>query len=144
MFKFEKHTADIKIRFEVDEFSQIFQEAINALNEYLTPRFKDEKERIIEINIESISLETLVVDFLNEIIGLLQIEKFLPQTIEIKEQNFFGQQKDNQNDLFFLKGKLKGKTYDKIYKDIKAATYHNLNLLKNKDNKLILEVVLDI
>lgn len=136
MYFFEKHTADLKIRFEVNDLKEIFQEALNAFNEYLQPQFNSTSSIVKHIKVESNFLETLVVDFLNEVISLIQVEKFLPQQVEIEKII-------QLPETFILEAKLIGRKYGKIYKDIKAATYHNLNLVKEKD-KLILEVVLDI
>jgi len=130
MYSFQSHTADIKIRFEVKDFKDIFKEGINALNSFLEPKLKD-KELEKEIEVNSIDEATLFVDYLNELIAIIQTEKIFP--VEIKIKNL-----DNQN----LKASVLFKKYDKIIKDIKAATYHNLNLIKK--DKIILEVVLDV
>jgi len=130
MFAFQAHTADIKIKFKVENYDDLFQEGINALKEFLEPKLKGGKIKK-DMNIESIDEATLFVDYLNELISIIQAEKVFP--IEVKIKNL--DKKKLSAELFFKK-------YDKIIKDIKAATYHNLNLIKK--NGISLEVILDI
>lgn len=131
MYIFQNHTADLKIKIESDSFESIFQESLNALKEYYHPSLLNEKFTK-EITIDSFDKKTLLVDFLNEIIFLINSEKIFPEKVKVLSL------KENKGEFL-----LEGKKYDKIYKDIKAATYHNLKFEEEKE-KITVEIVFDI
>ncbi len=112
------HRADLKIKIVGKDKEEIFQEAMKAMTDYLSPGLQKKKvER--EIEVESIDLGTLLVDFLNEVLYFYQVEK--EAYFGIKFIDF----KDN-----FLRAILKGNKVRNFKKEIKAATYHNLEIKK--------------
>jgi SHS2 domain-containing protein len=131
-FQFLSHTADIKIKIFGRTKEELFNNALEALNNYLGNfiETKDFKEQ--EFQIVSNSIEILLVDFLNEALFYIQTENKLISKVEFQELTDYKAQ-----GRFFLKKA-------KINRDVKAITYYNLALKINKDKNLSIVITLDI
>lgn len=90
----------------------------------------DNKNRI---KIESLNLSVLLADFLSEVLYLTQVNK------EVYNDIKFSKFTDTK-----IKGKLKGKEVEEFGEDIKAVTYHNLDVHQRKDGKWEATVLFDI
>lgn len=117
-FELIEHTADLAIRVTGRDLPDLFANAASALF-HLMAAPPDTAERIREVNVESIDLEGLLVDWLNELIFLHEVhgESFISFDI-----------------LAFTPTCLRamiwgGPTRQKL-KTIKAATFHNLEVLE--------------
>lgn len=131
MFKFLKHTADIKIRVEGNSIEDIFKESINALNSFLKPKIKKNSfVKNIEIILPKNEYQELLIDFLSEVLAKTYIEKLIFSLKNISIDNY-------------LKTILTGREFIALKREIKAITYHQAKLEK-KGNKYIAEFIVDI
>jgi SHS2 domain-containing protein len=133
MFKFLPHTADIRIRISGKTKEKIFIDSLRAINIYLKPVFFRPfifKKFILKIEKSEKDIDNLI-DFLNKILALVYIKKFIFEIEDIKI--------NNKNIIF----KLKGRKFKKIKRDIKSVTYHNVFFAKEK-NFYIAEFVIDV
>ncbi len=131
MFKFLKHTADIKIYVEGNSLEEIFKESVEAINSFLKPKIKKNAlSKNIEIILPKNKQPELLIDFLSEVLAKVYIEKLIFVVKEI----FI-----NEN----LWVKLEGKEFVSLKKEIKAVTYHQAKLEK-KNGKYIAEFIVDI
>ncbi|MCK4589829.1 MAG: archease [Nanoarchaeota archaeon] len=134
-FKFLPHTADVKFQAFGKTLEEAFQNCAYALTETITnyKKIKPTTEKTIEI--ESENNESLLYDFLEQFLILLDSEGFILNKIK---------------SLKITKNKLKativGDTKPENYKintHIKAVTYQQM-FIKKQDNQYIIQVILDI
>ncbi len=117
------HTADLKIKAYGKDEKELFSNALLGMSENMKPELKEEKSER-EIEVASLDKAALLVDFLNEVLYLSQTNKEAFFKVDFSE---FSETS--------LKGRISGKKAKKFGEDIKAATYHNLNI-RQKQNKL--------
>ena len=131
-FQFLSHTADIKIQIFGRTREELFKNALEALNSYLGKFIKTKDLKEQEFQIVSNSIEILLVDFLNEALFYIQTENKLISKVGFQELTDCKAQ-----GRFFLKKA-------KINRDVKAITYHDLALKRDKDKNLSIIITLDI
>ena len=125
-FEFVEHTADIGVKTYGRSPVELFQNSAEAMFSLLLDY--DPKENFKKnIAIEAVSLEELLVAWLNELLGLFYADKFLPASFSIKI--------DDKPGLKSLAAILRGENFDpydnKLSTEIKAATYHDLKIKKS-------------
>ena len=132
----ENITADLGIEAWGSNLQEAFTAAGEALAALLSDLPPDSARSTTRITVHSPTREGLLVVFLNEIIYREETENFLPGRIshlEIREDS--------------LTALLKGTTYDPqkhhLNAHIKAATYHGLEIVEEKDEVRI-RVIFDV
>jgi len=136
-FEFIEHTADVGIRAFGKNEKVLFESAARALFSLLVDR-KPQPSQKKEISLEADNLEELFVRWLNELIVLFFMENMIPATYSIVINNKGG--------LKRLEACIKGEVCDlkgSVKMEVKAATYHNLKIKKNKQG-YVAEVILDV
>jgi len=132
-YQFLEHRADLKIQVFGRTKEELFLNAMLAMIEYLKPDFKHPETNVEqEITVKSTDSTTLLADFLNEALYLIQVNK------EIYSRVSF--------DMFTNKeitAKLSGQKVEAFGEDIKAVTYHNLEI-NQKNNSWEAIVLFDI
>ena len=86
-----------------------------------------------EIKIKSLDLGALLVDFLSEVLYLSQVNKEVYTDIKFQKIT------DTK-----LEGELVGQKFERIGSDIKAVTYHSLDIHQKKDRTWEATVLFDI
>ena len=133
-FKFLEHTADIKFRAYGESLNEIFENCALAVSNYLsrTKKIKNKNKKIIKLKGED--NESLLYDFLDELIYLLDAKNFVVSKAKVKikdnslEAEIFGDSVSNYKDLDY----------------IKAATYSEMYIKRKKDKTWEAQVVLDV
>jgi SHS2 domain-containing protein len=135
MKKFEilEHKADLKIRTFGKDKKQLFSNMLLAMTESQKPEIKSKGEIKRQIKIKSLDLPALLVDFLNEVLYLSQTNK------EVYSKIIFKKFTDKE-----IKGELIGQEVERFGEDIKAATYHNLDIDQKKDKIWQATILFDI
>jgi len=135
MEKFEllEHKADLKIRAFGKTKEELFLNMLLGMTNGLRPEIKNKKSKIKKIKIKSLDLETLLVDFLSEALYLIQVHK------EIHNKIKFIKFSDNE-----LEAELFGQKVERFDEDIKAVTYHSLDVHQEKDGTWQATVLFDI
>ena len=133
-YEFLEHTADVKFRAYGESVEEMFIAAAGALNETIRGNIKilEQEERVFEV--EEKDLESLLYNFLEEFLFLLDAEDFLVS--EIKEIKIRG------NKLKCIVMGDKAENY-KFTNDVKAVTYSEMKVW-NEKGKFICQVVLDV
>ncbi len=141
-FEFIEHTADLGIRVFGDSLNDLFKNAADALFSLLieVKTEESEKKEIVEkLVLEAEGIDELFVTWLNELISLFFTYNYLPLEYSLVLED----KKDNK----ILKADLKGEDLsiysDIIIRDIKAATYHQLQI-KEDNGKYVAEVIFDV
>jgi len=134
-FKYLEHTADIKFRAYGKNLEKVFiNSALAMKNSLIKKRIKKRVEK--KIKVKGKDLESLMYNFLEEILFLLDTEFFILSKIKKIKIN---------EKKFELEAELVG---DLVHKyefgvDIKAITYNEM-FVKREGNKWISQVVLDV
>ncbi|MFH1414455.1 MAG: archease [Candidatus Omnitrophota bacterium] len=132
-----EHTADIGIRVKGKDSKELFRNSALAMFDLIATKLKEskspDKEKIL-IKINSDNLEELFINWLNELLSLSSVKEKI--FCEISFKNL-----DKNN----LEAEVVGcdlKNY-KIESEIKAATYHQLQL-KEEQSGWQAEVIFDV
>lgn len=131
------HTADIAFDIEADSIEELFIEAFRVWVESAAEIINYQPQSKLELEINSESLEQLLVDFLNELNFLLTVKKILCAEVEMIEID--------QN-KFRIKARLKTQQVNDnsiLKEEIKSVTYHQMEI-KNDKGKYRVRVVFDI
>ena len=135
MKKYEilEHKADLKIRAFGKTKEELFLNLLFGMAENMKPEIEAGTRVKREIKIESLDLPALLVDFLSEALYQSQTNKEVYNSVK------FSKFSDN-----FLEGELIGQKAERFGEDIKAVTYHNLEINQNKTGTWEAIVLFDI
>lgn len=132
-YRILSHTADLRLEVYGKTIEELFENATLALANILAPNVKEKistglKAKLV---VESASQNILLPDFLNEILAKSQIEKAIYFLEKIKISG-------NR-----VEAELSGIRVDKFDEDVKAVTYHEVDIRKEGDvwkTKLVLDI----
>ena len=132
----ENITADLGIEAWGSSLEDTFVSAVHGLASILSDLPGGDQPLTRKIRIEAESLPSLLVQFLNEIIYLEETEDFLPGKVtHLKIKN---------NDLdATLTGAIFDPKIHTLNAHIKAATYHELEIVEEED-KVRVRVIFDV
>ena len=133
-YKYLEHTADVKFRAFGKTLEEAFANAALASFNVITDTKKIEPKITKEFRIESDTKESLLYDFLEELLFLLDAEAFLLH--EVKDLKIIGNR---------LECKAVGDTFksQEVSGNIKSVTYSEM-FVKEKKDGWVVQVVLDI
>jgi len=133
-YKILCHRADLKIKVIGRNLKELFETSALALGKLLRPSFEKKAKKILKrnIKIKSFSLETLLVDFLSEILFLSLTNKEIYFQIKIKKF------KD-----FRIEAQIFAKKIKRFGLEIKGVSYHNLKITR-KNNFYEATLIFDI
>ena len=133
-YKILEHKADLKIRAFGKTKEDLFRHCLEAMAESMKPETQKPGEKTKrEIKIKSLDLFALLVDFLSEVLYQTQVNKELYNNIK------FSKFTDME-----IKGELIGQKVERFSEDIKAVTYHDLNIQQNPEGIWEATVIFDI
>jgi len=135
MPKFEilEHKADLKIRAFGQTKEKLFLNMLLGMNSALRAQIQDPKPEIKEIKVKSPDLSALLVDFLSEVLYQAQVNKEVYNNIDFKKLT------DTE-----LEAEIFGQKVERFGEDIKAVTYHNLEVNQKKDGSWEAIVLFDV
>jgi len=119
------HPADLKIRVFGKDLPVVFVNMALAIAQQQAPAQAQVKEPAEEIVVESDSLDSLFVDWLSEILYRGEINKKVYTDFDIAEFS---------EGPFKIKAKIRGVPVGSKNIDIKAVTYHELEIKKIDDH----------
>jgi SHS2 domain-containing protein len=140
MKKFEilEHKADLKIRVFGKTKEKLFENAMVGMFEAakyeMTKRQTTERltTKRLTIKIKSIDFSSLLVDFLSEVLYLVETKKLVFEKVEFKKF------KENE-----IEATLIGKPLKRMGVHIKGVTYHDLKIFQ-KNGNFEAEILFDI
>jgi len=123
MKKYEilEHKADLKIRVFGKTKEELFLNMLLGMADSQRAEIESKKKIKREIKIKSLDLGVLLVDFLSEVLYLSQVNKEIYKDIKFKKLT-------NRR----LEGELIGQKVERFGEDIKAVTYHSLDVHQEK------------
>ncbi|MGC8496899.1 MAG: archease [Thermoplasmata archaeon] len=133
MHQIIEHTADIGLITKADSFEHTLDELALAMFDLIVDIKSVEPQYRIGISINYDNMDSLVVDFLSELIYQFDANHFVPCNVKTTLQ-----EKE-------LKAELTGEKYDRKKHgsklEIKAVTYHMLNVdLVNNEIKILFDI----
>ncbi|MFN2113176.1 MAG: archease [Anaerolineales bacterium] len=133
-FEEVSHTADLEIRAWGKDLNELFISAVEGMFQLSgVEEYEEGFSDITEtISLEAMDYEGLLILFLEELLYRLTEDYML-----------FKVQKLTISDKFTLKAKLRGRQIESYQRDIKAVTYHRLNIQETDDGYKV-NVVFDI
>jgi SHS2 domain-containing protein len=140
-FRYLPHTADVKFEAFGKTYDEVFANAGYALSNIMIDTSIVDKKIVKKINLSSQDILSLLYDFLEEIILLLEVERFVISEISKVEL-------DRDHNRIFVK--LTGDEISEKYEfktSVKAVTYNDMKIEKRKDDEgesLVATVVIDI
>jgi SHS2 domain-containing protein len=141
MRKFEliEHTADVGVKVYGKSLPEVFKHAADALYYLLLSNVTPEPNKSHSITLEAEKTDELLVAWLNELIGLLFADKFLPNSYHVSIE-------DSGNKKM-LRCILRGEEFDPsqnpLSMEVKAATYHDLKI-EETDAGYMAQVIFDV
>lgn len=137
-FEFFEHTADVKFKAYGKNFSRALSNVAKATIDVMTDSSKIKNKQTKKIFFFSKTKESLVYDFVQKLIFIIDTEGFL--TSEVSKLKI--EKKGNE---YYVSAELKGdnaRNYD-VHTCIKSATYNDMEITETKKNCTI-QMVLDI
>jgi SHS2 domain-containing protein len=135
-FEVLDHTADIGIIAYGADIEELFSNAALALFSLITEPESVKEEFHLDLEVSSEDIDSLLIEWLNELIYLFDVKHILFNHFDIKSLTHNG-----------LKATCYGEDFDpmkhKLKAGVKAATYHMLKLDKSDDG-FKAQVILDI
>jgi len=135
-YKYEilPHPADIRLEITASCKEDIFRGALEGMAYIIQPNVSQKSiSKKEQIEIHSMDINTLLVDFLNEVLAKSDIYNSVFDSIKIEKLT------DNS-----IKGIIKGRNVKEFSKEIKAATYHELNISQDKNGDWKAIILFDI
>ena len=134
-FKFISHTADIKFQAFGNSLKEVYENSALALFNVIYDKKINEKKKF-KIKVQGHDLESLLYNFLEEFLILVDSKNFLPSKIRILKFN-------EKN--FKIEAEIIGDNAEnyQISMHVKAITYNEM-FVKKQNNKFTSQVVLDI
>jgi len=131
-FKILPHPADLKIQAYGRTKEELFSNMLKGITASQKATTLPEKVKK-EIEINSPDLPSLLVDFLNEVLYLTQTNKEIYDMVEFKKLSNLK-----------LEAELQGRKVERFGEDIKAVTYHSLDVHQEEDGTWQATVLCDI
>jgi len=137
-FEFIEHTADFGLRVYGKTPEGLFKNYASILFSTLTD-YQPKKIISKKITLQAQSFAELLVGWLNELLSTFFADGFLPKEYNLKISDDKGGK--------ILQAEIKGERFDfennKLKREIKAATYHDLKVEEN-DGGYVAEVIFDV
>ncbi len=140
-YKYLEHTADAKFEAYGNTLEEAYENAAFAMADIITDTKEIEPKIKQDISIKSENRGSLLYDWLEKLLYLLDTEGLLPNIIKVK--------KIAKKDLgYVLTATIHGDIYKSKYeikKEIKSITYNEMKIEENKkDNTWKITAVVDI
>lgn len=133
-YKILGHTADVRLSVEGKDLEELFRDALRGMVFISGPRESGEsKETNRKIRISASDRTALLIDFLNEV--LFGMEKNFEFYCDVDFKKLSSTE---------LRAVLKARPAVRFERDIKAVTYHEANIVENKNRGLETMIVFDI
>ncbi len=134
-FTIEDHTADVRLNVTGADPEELFRQALAGMTALLAGSggVRSGNAASAAFRISAPDLESLLIDFLNEALFVMQSRRAFVQDV-----HFSTLQPQEAEGIFELV------PADGFEKDIKAATYHDIHIRRRRNGSLQTSIVFDI
>lgn len=140
--KILEHTADVRLKVEGDNMAELFTAAVEGMAGIISSQaclssgtgpqtFRPDREE--EVSVSSPDIKSLLIDFLSEVLTQSHINRTVYCAAEIHELT----ENSVQATVF-------GRNVEQFEEDIKAVTYHEVNVVKNEAGNYEAIIIFDI
>ena len=133
-----EHPSELRIKVYGSTFEELFCNAALAMADVLKKERQESRQKE-RIKIEAVDLNSLLVDFLSEILARSQINMAVYTVESVK----FSEQAEQVDRPVSLEAKMRRCPVEYFDEDIKAVTYEDLDIRK-RDNQWQTIVVFDV
>jgi len=152
MEKYEilEHKADLKIRAFGKTKEELFLNMLIGMSESMKPEARRPEGKIKrEVKIKSLDLPALLVDFLSEALYLSQVNREVYFNVKFRKLFDNEGEEDKSSSSPFatareIEAELIGQKVERFGEDIKAVTYHSLNIRQREDGIWEATILFDI
>ncbi|WP_165389830.1 archease [Cecembia calidifontis] len=130
------HTADVRMKIQESSEEELFRIGVEEIGRILKAEVFEnppQANEMVEISLVSLDMTTLLVEFLNEVLLHSHTRKSVFFDVQFQH---IGEKE--------VRAKILGKRVEAFDEDIKAVTYHEAQVEKNKSGMLETLIVLDI
>jgi len=128
-----EHKADLKIRVFGQTKEELFFNAMLGMEENMRPELKNKETAKRKIKIKSLDLPSLMIDFLSEVLYLIQINKEIYKNIKFKKLT------DTETEA-----ELTGLKTEGFGGEIKAVTHSGVDIRQNSDKNWQAIILFDV
>ncbi len=133
-YKVLPHPADIKLEITASCKEDIFKGALEGMAHIIQPNaFQKSVLKKEQIEIHSLDINALLVDFLSEVLAKSDIYNCIFDKVKIEKLT------DDH-----IKGIIEGRNVEEFSKEIKAVTHHGLNINQDKNGDWKAIILFDI
>ncbi len=132
-YKILEHTGDVKIKAYGKTKGELFENAMVAMMAVLHPKYEIRNLESRSIKIKSQDTNALLVDFLNEVNYLRQVHTEMYGGVEFKKFS------DTE-----IEATLEGYRVEEFGEDVKAVTFHELDIQQNSQGLWETMIVFDV
>ncbi|HEX6199432.1 MAG TPA: archease [Thermoanaerobaculia bacterium] len=138
-YEFTSHTADVAVELRAASRGALFAEALVAFTDTITDPERVAPEEEHELSAEAEDLESLMVEWLGELVYRFEVDGLLFREAEVRIEEAGGR--------FRLAARARGEPYDTgrhpLEVQVKGVTYHELRV-EEVDGEWVGRVVFDI
>lgn len=131
-----EHTADIGIAAWGDTIGELYEALAEGLADFICARETVKAAHVRILAVQAEDAEALAVDFLSELMNLIQTDRFMVSSVRARQADEHG-----------LTVEVAGEPYDptrhEIHTEVKAITYHMLKVAREQ-GRWVGRVVLDL
>jgi len=135
-YSYHSHTADVIMKVRAESLNELFETAMRGTGNLLKNNFcKQTAASSIEkkIVVHSVNLIALLIDFLSEVLLNSHIDKTIYCNLNIVKLT------DRE-----IEATISGSSVEYFDEDIKAVTYHEADVFKQKNNQWEASIIFDI
>lgn len=132
-YSFIGHTADIRLHLEATTLPELFEGALDGMKALICPSKAIKPSSTKEIALSANDITSLLVDFLAEVLTESHIHHIVFDKIEFSELTHT-----------HLRATIFGEKVDFFEKDVKAVTYHEANVVQDKNGMFTTTIIFDI
>ncbi len=131
-----EHTADIGLEARADSLASLLEALAEGLSDLIAPRRQVRPRRRRTLSVNADDIESLVVDFLNELAAVLQADRFLVSQVRVISAS------ETSTEAELIGEPLDAARHEYVT-EVKAATYHDITIAR-EDGGWLGRVILDV
>ncbi len=129
-YEYLEHTADAQFLAYGKNLEEVFENAALAMFNVMIDTTKVSEEMVEQVTLDSPDLESLLIDWLSELLYLFEVEEIVFKSFQVEEIR-------QREDSYSIKARAYGEKYypesHPFETEIKAVTYNQLKLEKTPE-----------
>ena len=132
--KLVEHIADVRLKLIGDSLKELFAAGVQGMAELIKPGISSQQAtEKLTISLDASDETSLIIDFLAEVLTYTHVNRTVYHTAIFSDLS-----------PSHLEAQLQGTLVDSFDEDVKAVTYHEANVKKNKQDLYETTIIFDI